>query len=73
MRYMTPSEKPMVNTATDSVATVTWMASHTERSDGISSDASVYQTVMASPRLSSTGVTTNSPSQRRSRRIDQPQ
>ena len=37
MRYMTPSEKPIVKTATDSVATVTWMASHTERSDGISS------------------------------------
>ena len=68
MRYMTPSENPIVNTATDNVATVTWMASHTERSDGISSLASVYQTVIARPRLSSTGVTTNRPSQRRSRR-----
>ena len=57
----------MVKTATDSVATVTWMASQTERSDGISSEASVYQTVIASPRLSSTGMTTNRPSQRKSR------
>ena len=64
-----PSEKPIVKIATESVATVTWMASQIERSDGMSSDASVYQTVMASPRLSSTGVTTNSPSQRRSRRV----
>ena len=31
----------------------------------------MYQTVIASPRLSSTGVTTNSPSQRRSRRVAQ--
>ena len=68
-----PSENPIVKTATESVATVTWMASHTERSDGISSEASVYQTVIASPRLRSTGVTTNRPSQRRSRRVAQAQ
>ena len=61
----------MVNTATDRIATVTWMTSQTLFSDGISSAASVYQTVIARPRVSSTGPTTNRPSQRRSRRGDQ--
>ena len=63
----------MVKTATEMVATVTWITSQRERSDGMRSEASVYQTVVASPRVSSTGVTTKSPSQRRSRRVAQAQ
>ena len=63
----------MAKRPTERVATVTWIASHTLFSDGRSSAASVYQTVMASPRVSSTGAMTNSPSQRRSRLVDQTQ
>ena len=63
--------KPTANSATEIVATVTWMTSQYDRSDGMSWAASVYQTVVPSPRVSSTGVTTKTPSQRRSRRVDQ--
>jgi hypothetical protein len=59
----------MVKSATDKVATETWMASQMERSDGISSEPSVYHAVVARPSVNRTGPTTKSPSQRRSRRL----
>src|SRR5665811_790634 len=48
----------MVNNATANVATVTWMTSQKLFREGSSSLASVYQTVIAIPRVSSTGPMT---------------
>ena len=54
-------EKPSVKSAEAMNATLTWMTSQKLCNAGTSCAEGVYSTVMASPRVSSTGPMTNVP------------